>query len=74
MSDDYNPDDELFEGVPRDHVDLPNQVNLETNSTIDDRLRRYELPCNYCRPHKGENADTKKRGKQERKYKNKRRK
>lgn len=27
------------------------------NRTVADRIDRYRLRCNYCRPHKGENKN-----------------
>jgi hypothetical protein len=69
----------LFHKMVRDCevFEEPNNDRREpnTNSTIDDRLRRYNLACNYCRPHKGENEGRRpKHGDQKRKGKNKRRK
>jgi hypothetical protein len=46
---------------------------LETNSTVDDRERRKQLRCSRCKPHRGENANYKRRGTQKPKSKNKRR-
>lgn len=45
-----------------------------TNSTVDDRERRDDLSCSFCRPNRGENASRKgKHGKTKPRYKNKRR-
>jgi hypothetical protein len=52
---------------------LLNIVNDNTNSTVDDRERRFDLNCSYCRPNKGDNANRKaKHGKTKPRYKNKR--
>lgn len=56
-----------------DDLNLPNQVDLNTSSTVDDRLRRYDLSCNRCPPHKGENEhDRPKHWKTKPRYKDKR--
>jgi hypothetical protein len=48
---------------------------LDSNSTIDDRLRRTHLSCSYCPPNRGENAGRYvKHGEQKPRYKNKRQK
>ena len=41
------------------------------HSTVDDRIRRHNLRCSFCRPHKGENRCYKKHGKQKARYKDK---
>jgi len=47
---------------------------LEEKTSREDKMeRREELRCSFCRPHKGENANWKRRGKQKRKGKNPRR-
>lgn len=47
---------------------------FETNSTVDDRLRRFDLGCSFCPPNRYENAKRKgKHGKTKPKYKDKRR-
>ncbi len=47
--------------------------NLETNSTVDDRERRKQLRCSFCRPNKGENKKTyRPHGVQKPKYKSRR--
>lgn len=44
-----------------------------TNSTVDDRERRQDLRCSYCRPNKGENQKNwRKHGKGKSKYKSQR--
>ena len=44
-----------------------------TNSTVDDRLRRLDLSCSICPPNKHENASRKPaHGNKKPKYKNKR--
>ncbi len=49
------------------------KLDIETNSTIDRKLRRKELFCSFCKPNKGENASRKaKHGNQKPRYKNKR--
>lgn len=52
------------------------KINLKennTNSTVDDRERRFDLSCSFCRPNKGENKKNhRKHGKTKPKYKNKR--
>lgn len=54
---------------------FPNSyIVVDTNSTIDDRLRRKKLPCSYCAPHRGDNKTHKKRGPKKPKSKNKGRK
>lgn len=46
---------------------------LNNNSTVDDRERRFDLGCSFCKPNKGENAKRKgKHGKTKPKYKNRR--
>lgn len=48
-------------------------VSENTNSTVDDRERREDLHCSFCRPNRGENAKRRpKNGKTKPKYKNKR--
>lgn len=43
------------------------------NSTVDDRLRRFDLGCSHCPPNKHENATRKgTHGVKKPKYKNKR--
>jgi len=42
----------------------------ETNSTVDDRIRRKDLSCSLCKPNRGENAKRKPRPDR---HKNKRR-
>jgi hypothetical protein len=37
---------------PVEFFDYP----AETNSTVDDRERRQDLGCSFCRPNRGENA------------------
>lgn len=45
-----------------------------TNPTVDDRERRFDLRCSFCRPNRGENAKSCNRhGKGKPKYKDKRR-
>lgn len=45
----------------------------ETNSTVDNRLRRNQLRCSFCRPNKGENCKRhSKHGNKKPKYKDKR--
>lgn len=45
-----------------------------TNNTVDDRERRKDLSCSYCKPNRGENAKCRrKHGKTKPKYKDKRR-
>lgn len=45
-----------------------------TNSTVDNRERRDDLSCSFCKPNRGENANRKaKHGKTKPKYKDKRR-
>lgn len=49
------------------------KLNQETNSTVDDRERREQLYCSFCRPNKGENCKhSSKYGKTKPKYKEKR--
>jgi hypothetical protein len=52
------------------------KVNIKdknSNSTVDDRERRFDLRCSFCRPNKGENQKTyRKYGKGKPKYKDKR--
>lgn len=49
------------------------QEKLNTNSTVDDRERRFDLNCSFCRPNQGENAKKRsKRGPKKPKYKDKR--
>lgn len=44
-----------------------------TNNTVDDRERRLDLRCSFCRPNKGENQKNhRKHGKGKPKYKSKR--
>lgn len=46
---------------------------LNTNSTVDDKERRLNLRCSFCRPNRGENAKRRpKYGKTKPKSKNKR--
>lgn len=63
--------------VLKDDCDLSHFPNsymvIDTNSMVDDRLRRKNLPCSYCAPHKGDNKTYSKRGPKKRKGKNKRR-
>lgn len=44
---------------------------LNNNNTVDDRERRLQLRCSYCRPNKGENATHYKRSPRKPKYKDK---
>jgi hypothetical protein len=45
-----------------------------TNSTVDDRERRFDLGCSFCPPNRYENAKRRgKHGKTKPKYKDKRR-
>jgi hypothetical protein len=45
-------------------------VKKETNSMVDDRLRRFDLNCSICPPNRGENSKRKsKHGKTKPKYK-----
>lgn len=47
---------------------------LNTNSTVDDRERRFDLNCSFCPPNRYENAKRRgKHGKTKPKYKNKNR-
>lgn len=49
------------------------EVKKESNSTVDDRLRRYALRCPLCKPHRGENVGRRpKHGKTKPKKKDKR--
>jgi hypothetical protein len=44
------------------------------NSTVDDRERRQDLNCSYCRPNRGENQKChRKHGKTKARHKDKRR-
>jgi hypothetical protein len=55
----------------RKPVKSPKSKN--TNSTVDDRERRFDLRCSFCPPNKYENVKNyKKHGKTKPKYKNKR--
>lgn len=45
------------------------------NSTVDDRGRRFDLSCSFCRPNKGENIkNPKKHGETKPKYKTRKKK
>lgn len=35
------------------------KIKQETNSTVDNRIRRKDLGCSFCPPNKGENAKRK---------------
>lgn len=49
------------------------RLKSETNPTIYNRLKRYNLKCSICPPNGGENTKRKgKHGKTKPKYKNKR--
>lgn len=43
-----------------------------SNSTVDDRNRRFDLWCSFCPPNKGENATKKPKHGKKKKYKLKR--
>ena len=47
-------------------------LELESNSTIDDRVRRKKLKCSHCPSYGGENKTYTKRGVKRPKYKKKR--
>jgi hypothetical protein len=48
------------------------ELDTNTNSTVDDRLRRFDLNCSFCPPNKGENRKKhSKRGAKKPKYKDK---
>lgn len=52
---------------------MAKKTNLNTNSTVDNRERRNQLSCSFCKPNRGENAKRcGKHGKTKPKYKNKR--
>lgn len=51
---------------------LPN-VKKNANNTVDDRERRFDLNCSYCRPNRGENIKNyRKHGKGKSRYKSER--
>lgn len=52
---------------------MAKRVNRDTNSTVDDRERRMDLSCSFCKPNRGENQKNfRKHGKGKPKYKDKR--
>lgn len=52
---------------------MAKRANLNTNSTVDNRERRNQLSCSFCKPNRGENRKRcGKHGKTKPKYKNKR--
>jgi hypothetical protein len=54
-------------------IENGNYKTENNNSTVDDRERRNDLLCSFCRPNKGENQKNyRKHGKGKPKYKNKR--
>lgn len=49
------------------------RCKTNNNSSVDNKERRNQLSCSFCRPNKGENAKRKaKHGNKKPKYKNKR--
>jgi hypothetical protein len=49
------------------------EVDTNTNSTVDDRERRFLLRCSFCKPNRGENKKChRKHGNKKPKKKNKR--